>query len=245
MQKTDLLKALSDSTVSEFVDHVKLLKSEVFAELAQDAIDHFVRHGDYTKVQLCLHVAKDTEYFRSCLKYFEENSSLSFSIGTGVFEISIDRGKRPVGKALASYLASDRGSFESVVEDVSKKSDCLNDRQKSRKTEVRMSVLGKERRTIKDMAAVLEKTPSEYRNAVYRDLARQQQDAKDEQKSAKFLSGKEELGRLRRLLPGANGQDRVALLEKISKMEKAVKRLAPKRKNAWSPVLPGSFGSKR
>lgn len=241
----NLLKVLNDSAVAEFIDYMKLFKSAVFADFARNAIDHCLRHGDYTKIAQCLEIAKHTEYYRSCLWYFEENSIASFAIHADRVDITIDRAKRPLGNDLASYISSGAGSFASVVGEVSRKSDVPNEKRKPHKAKAGMVVLGKEKRAIQDMAAVLEKTPPEYRSAVYRDLARQHQDKKDEQKSAKFLSVKDELVHLRKKVSGASSKERVDLQEKISDLEKAAKRLAPKTKKAWSPVLPGSFGSKR
>ncbi len=246
MRFANLLKVLNDPAVAEFIDYMKLFNSAVFAEIAQDAIDHCHLHGDYTKIVQCLEIAKHTEYYRACLRYFEENSLVSFSIRADAVDVTIDRSKLPLGKDLASYVSSHIGSYATVVGEASRKSIPNETRKphKANKVKATMAAQGKEKRAINDMAEILQKTPPEYRSAVYRDLAKQHQDRKDEQRSAKFLSIKDELARLRTQLGCGNSKDRLALQEKISDLEIAAKRLAPKKKKAWSPILPGSFGSK-
>lgn len=241
----DLLKVLNDPVVSEFIDYLKLLRSAAFAEIVRNAIDHCARHGDYTKIVQCLEIAKHTEHYRSCLQYFEENSIASFSIQSGPVKITIDRAKQALGKDLASYLTEQTGSFASTVGEFSRTNEGLNEKRRSHWTKAWMAEEGKRKGAMQEMAVVLEQTPHEYRSAVYRDLSKQQQDKKSEQRESKFRGLKEEIVHLQRQLENATDKDRTEIQEKISALERTAKRTAPKAKRTWSPVLPGSFGSKR
>lgn len=289
MHSADLIKILSNPVISQFIDYSKFIKSDIFDELVRGAIEHCQQHGDNSRVNQCLEAVKNSEYYRSCLEYFSENSILCFVIRSDSISTHIDRSKIPKGIPLRNYMETHLGTFSSVLEQAAaecktqnvkkitrkkryinkasrnrgdepfnqaaviiscrtstmepgKKSDCLEGKALS---ESKLIGRRKEQDTLREMANVLKNTSPEFRGSVYRDLDRNELNRKNEERvsAAKKLTDKIKF--LTTRLHSVSGEtERTQLLAEISRLKKEATKTKPLKRKLWSPILPGSYGSR-
>src|SRR5690606_32246557 len=78
-QSTQLLRSLLDPRIAKFVDWRKFLASPEFRKIAQEQINHFVKHGDSTFIKAILEPLKGHVSFKPILLWFCDSAGLDFS----------------------------------------------------------------------------------------------------------------------------------------------------------------------
>ncbi|WP_199053946.1 hypothetical protein [Aquitalea sp. ASV15] len=87
--------------------------------------------------------------------------------------------------------------------------------------------------------------PLEYQASLYAKKERERAAKNDVKNKKKLDDLKSQLKIMKELLRNSTtSPNQAELVKKIAALEKAIKKV-PKPKRRWSPILPGSFGSKR
>lgn len=235
-----LLRALNDPFILEIIDIQKLIKSAAFNEAVNEAILHCKLHGDTTMIGHCLEFMKGTPFFKSCVSYFNDNSFAQINFSSKGMEIGFDRSKIANGKPLYLYAQGALGSYEDVIRPYQVEAGIK--KQNTALKRVRKAfnkVLPSKEQQFQEMASILKTTPTEYQRAIYRDMTKAREELTEEKKRGI----KHEMLKIEDTLKQTSDEKMKKLLSQ--QIRKLNKLLTTKQKKHWSPILPGSYGSKQ
>lgn len=105
-----LLRSLLDPRIAKFVDWRKFLHSSEFELMAKSQVDHFIKHGDSTRIKLLLDAFGGSKSYKPLLLWFCDTAGLDPFFSDRTLVLKRNAVERPLQGDLKDYLAKYSGT---------------------------------------------------------------------------------------------------------------------------------------
>lgn len=113
-QQAKILNSLLNPQIADFIDWKKFILSDLFEDIAKDAIEHFVEHGDSTPIKRLLDPLSRRKIFKPVLFWFCDSAGLDYEFHGELLRLTRAKDARSLQGSLAQYLAKHTGSAKDL-----------------------------------------------------------------------------------------------------------------------------------
>jgi hypothetical protein len=113
-ESNEFLRSLLDPRIAEFVNWGKVISSTKFINIAEEQIDHFRQHGDYTLIKRLLDPFRCHKSFKPMVLWFCDSAGLDFSFKGSEFVLKRATSAREKEGNLSDYMAKYSGTAKDV-----------------------------------------------------------------------------------------------------------------------------------